>query len=218
MAVPDCEFGENGNFVFAGWYDGDEKFDFTAPLTKDVELVAKFNKAYYVTFDGSEPELVNEGSKLVAPVDPEKEADAQFYYEFDAWYLGDKKWDFETDTVSGKTDLVAKYNTTLRQYAVTFNGGSETYVDYGSKLTAPETPTKESDEEFNYEFDGWYDGEKKWDFENDTVTGDVNLTAKFNAVEKKHAKKGCNGSVTASVLSLLGLAFAVVAVAKKKED
>ena len=65
------------------------------------------------------------------------------------------------------------------EFTVTFDsdGGSsvdaQTVVE-GGKATEPTAPTKDG-----YTFDGWFDGETKWDFDNDTVTGNITLTAKW---------------------------------------
>ena len=70
--------------------------------------------------------------------------------------------------------------TAIKFYDVNFNsnGGSlvENLVDLeeGSKINAPAQPTKD-----NYTFLGWFNGEKEWDFANDTVISDVTLTAKW---------------------------------------
>ena len=54
------------------------------------------------------------------------------------------------------------------------------FVVIGSKLIAPsKDPEKQVDSLHEYAFDGWYNGETKWDFDNDIVTEDTVLTAKF---------------------------------------
>jgi len=70
---------------------------------------------------------------------------------------------------------------TALKFVVTFdNEGTRTtaIIDDGGKLTAPAAPTKEG-----YRFDGWYyannGGEAKWDFDTDTVTRAMTLTAKW---------------------------------------
>ena len=67
------------------------------------------------------------------------------------------------------------------KFIVTFdNEGTRTtaIIDNGAKLTAPAAPTKEG-----YRFDGWYydnnGGKAKWDFDKDTVTRAMTLTAKW---------------------------------------
>ena len=67
------------------------------------------------------------------------------------------------------------------KFIVTFdNEGTRTtaIIDDGDKLTAPAAPTKEG-----YRFGGWYydnnGGKAKWDFDTDTVTRAMTLTAKW---------------------------------------
>jgi hypothetical protein len=64
-------------------------------------------------------------------------------------------------------------------------------VDYvsttkGALLEKPVEPTKASDESANYIFDGWYVGNKKWDFANDLAFDGVELVAVFKAEYKKY--------------------------------
>lgn len=67
------------------------------------------------------------------------------------------------------------------KFIVTFdNEGTRTtaIIDNGAKLTAPAAPTKEG-----YRFGGWYydnnGGKAKWNFDTDTVTRAMTLTAKW---------------------------------------
>ena len=65
------------------------------------------------------------------------------------------------------------------KFTVRFNNKNATEYVLGSLIEQPADPTKESTKQKTYEFDGWYNGEEKWDFINDTVSSDVNLTAKY---------------------------------------
>ncbi len=70
--------------------------------------------------------------------------------------------------------------------------GQETSETYrlGDHIAAPETtPTKDSTKEYDYAFDGWYFGDKKWDFANDVVEGDTQLVAKFIATARTYTVK-----------------------------
>ena len=64
---------------------------------------------------------------------------------------------------------------------VTFDGQVVTaYV--GMTIPAdvvPANPTKENDESYTYTFDGWYNGETKWNIDSDVVAGDMALVSKF---------------------------------------
>ena len=121
------------------------------------------------------------GSKLTKPEsDPTKDMTVDKVYTFDGWYNGDTKWNFETDTVRGDTTLVAKFTDSDREYDVKFGEAATAKVAYGSKLTAPTEEPSETKEGYNVTFDGWYNGDKKWNFANDVVTGNLTLVAKFN--------------------------------------
>ena len=121
------------------------------------------------------------GSKLTKPeTDPTKDMTVDKVYTFDGWYNGDTKWNFETDTVRGDTTLVARFTDSAREYDVKFGEADAAKVAYGSKLTAPTEEPSETKEGYNVTFDGWYNGDKKWNFANDVVTGNLTLVAKFN--------------------------------------
>ena len=129
------------------------------------------------------------GEKLTKPEsDPTKDMTVDKVYTFDGWYNGDKKWDFETDTVQGDTTLVARFNESAREYDVKFGeDATATKAAYGNKLTKPESdPTKDMTVDKVYTFDGWYNGETKWNFDTDTVKGDVTLVAKFTETARKY--------------------------------
>lgn len=128
------------------------------------------------------------GEKLTKPEsDPTKDMTVDKVYTFGGWYNGDKKWDFETDTVQGDTTLVARFNESAREYDVKFGEADAAKVAYGNKLTKPETdPTKDMTVDKVYTFDGWYNGETKWNFDADTVKGDVTLVAKFTETARKY--------------------------------
>lgn len=80
---------------------------------------------------------------------------------------------------SCKNDGDAEVTETV-YYTVTFNsnGGSAVAsqkVAQGTKISLPALPTRE-----NYVFDKWTaSGGKDWDFDNDTVTSDITLTAQW---------------------------------------
>ena len=68
-------------------------------------------------------------------------------------------------------------------FTVTFDsdGGSAVNavtVKSGEKIPEPKSPVKATLEK-QYAFKGWYYQDKKWDFENDVVTENITLTAKW---------------------------------------
>ena len=85
-----------------------------------------------------------------------------------------------------------------QQFAVTFqtNGGTPVatqYVNEGEKVAKPEDPTRSG-----YEFAGWFSDEglsEKWDFEENSVSSDLTLYAKWTLViSDKPAGTGTSGS------------------------
>jgi hypothetical protein len=84
----------------------------------------------------------------------------------------DANGNYSTDTIR----VTVKGET---RYTVTFDGKNGAEYAYGDKIVKPEDPTKASTEKYQYAFDGWYNGDEKWDFEHDVVTEDVALVAKF---------------------------------------
>ena len=164
--------------TFGGWYtdedctDGNE-YNFTAPVTKDMTLTAKWTaNSYTITFDtdgGSEiaPITQDYGTQITAPADPTREG-----YTFMGW---DKA--IPATMPAGDMTLTAQWS--INRYTVTFDtdGGSEVAPitqNYGTDITAPADPTREG-----YTFMGW-------DKEIPTTmpAGDMTITAKWKDSEK----------------------------------
>ncbi len=74
-----------------------------------------------------------------------------------------------------------EFKDTYTGFSLKYTSGSSEQTEtvyYGDKIAAPENPSAEA----GYKFDGWYnrDYTQKWDFENNTVSGNINLFAKFS--------------------------------------
>lgn len=87
-------------------------------------------------------------------------------------------------------------------YTVTFNsnGGSEIQsqkVSAGSKINSPAEPTYD-----NYVFDEWTYGGKTWSFENDTVSGDMTLTAQWISADALFKYSPIENTLTACITGL----------------
>lgn len=74
-----------------------------------------------------------------------------------------------TINVHGKTSIAKIY----------YDDGEAIEVPIGSLLTPPPNPSSYREGDYDYIFDGWYFEGAKWDFENDTVQGDMHLYSRF---------------------------------------
>lgn len=177
-------------FAFAGW---DKQI---VAVTGDATYKATFNsvaKEYMVTFKNGD-QVLQQGkvaygeTPVYAGENPTKEATEQYEYTFNGW-------DPELAPVTGDATYQAQFAETLRQYQVSFDshGGSEVapvMVNYGEHVAAPTAPTKESDAEHFYFFDGWQLNGVAFDFENAVITGAITLDATWDAVSAtEHAHR-----------------------------
>lgn len=132
------------NHTFAGWYNGDEKFDFDADTTNApnvLELVAKWDINQYtvkfVSDHGNAPTSQNVPYNGTA-TDPGKlKAEG---YTFDGWYTDDTystEFDFNTP-ITGDTKVYAKWEKNAPVLPDTYElnvSGAFVYVD-GADVTA----------------------------------------------------------------------------------
>lgn len=89
-----------------------------------------------------------------------------------------------------------------------FMNGQEAYtyqVEEGSLIKAPETP-----ENRGLIFNGWYNGNEKWDFSKNKVTSDVTLTAKWKFSDSFY-NNDPNASVRAEGSNLRIMSFNILA-------
>lgn len=174
------------NHTFAGWYNGDEKFDFDADTTNApnvLNLVAKWDINQYtvkfVSDHGSFADQTIEHGKLIETdklTIPEVEG-----YTFDGWYADENRtieFDF-TKPITSNTTVYAKW--TAKDYEVSFvtehgNAPTSQNVPYNGTATDPGKLTEEG-----YTFIGWYTDDTystEFDF-TQPITGDTKVYAKW---------------------------------------
>lgn len=83
-------------------------------------------------------------------------------------------------------DITVTLTKAIKTFDVIIGEAAAVKYNYGSKITAPaEEPTKTKDG-YTVTFDGWYNGDTKWNFDTDTVKGNVTLVPKFNETARKY--------------------------------
>lgn len=174
------------NHTFAGWYNGDEKFDFDADTTNApnvLNLVAKWDiNQYTVKFVSEHGSFEDQTVEHGKPIDTGKltipDVDG---YTFGGWYTDDTydtEFDF-TQPITGDTKVYAKW--TAKDYEVSFiteHGKTPTSqnVKYNGTATNPGELTEDG-----YTFDGWYADEDRtieFDFTK-PITSNTTVYAKW---------------------------------------
>lgn len=134
------------NHTFAGWYNGDEKFDFDADTTKApnvLNLVAKWDiNKYTVQFVSDHGSFADQTIEHGKPIDTDKLTIPEVEgYTFDGWYADEAhktKFDFSTP-ITGDTKVYAKWEKNAPVLPDTYAlnvSGAFVYVD-GVDVTAP---------------------------------------------------------------------------------
>lgn len=172
------------NHTFAGWYNGDEKFDFDADTTNApnvLELVATWDiNKYTVKFVSEHGSFADQTIEHGKPIDTDKLTIPEVEgYTFDGWYAEDNtKFDF-TQPIKHNTTVYAKW--TANDYEVSFitehgNAPTSQNVKYNGTASDPGKLKEEG-----YTFIGWYADEAhktKFDFST-PITGDTKVYAKW---------------------------------------
>jgi len=186
---------EKLGYEFKGWFLGDTAYDFATKVTKNITLVAKWEKKEYkVIFDANggtptpEVQTVKYQETAIKPEDPTMTG-----HNFKGWQLNGADYDFATKVTDNIT-LVAKWE--KKEYKVTFdaNGGTPTpevqTVKYQETATRPENPTKD-----DYRFFRWLDKNgNEYDFAT-PVTENITLTAEWTQLFVVSFDTGDGGSL-----------------------
>lgn len=160
---------------FLGWYDSNNLYNFDTPVTKDLYLVAKFEKEVVkVEFNlnggsGIKERQIDAGKKLEKPEEPTK-----IGYKFLGWYLNNKEYNFDTPVTKNIT-LEAKWE--AKKY-VTINfdtqGGKQIkgqVIEINNTVTKPNDPEKAG-----YIFKYWALNGLQFDF-NTKINSNITLIA-----------------------------------------
>lgn len=174
------------NHTFAGWYNGDEKFDFDADTTNApnvLELVAKWDiNKYTVQFVSDHGSFKDQTIEHGKPIDTGKLTIPPVEgFTFDGWYTDENRtieFDF-TKPITSNTTVYAKW--TAKDYEVSFitehsDAPDSQNVPYNKTATNPGELTAEG-----YTFIGWYTDDTydtEFDF-TQPITGNTTVYAKW---------------------------------------
>lgn len=176
---------QKDGFKFDGWYLNGERFDFTTPISDNVELLASWIKetVYHTVQFFCDGVVVDskqiEDSKTVDFINLEDFSNKEFV----CWLLDGEEYDFSLPVIKD-IDLVAKWKDIEKsKFSVRFilqNGEPDLSfeIEENEYVKEPIAPIREG-----YIFNGWYLGEDEYDFSL-PITGELTLVAKWLEKEK----------------------------------
>jgi len=174
-------------FVFEGWFNGADEWIFTDNVTSNMILTAKWSEDtafwWIVTFDPDNGEPTWDSYILKSPPGPAARPlnPVKADYLFDGWYNGGTEWIF-TDNVTSNLTLTAEWSHDPEDWwIVTFdpNNGGSTWDDFVHTPAGPVAKPAPDPVSATYKFDGWFNGDSLWNFDNN-VTSNIVLTAKWS--------------------------------------
>lgn len=178
-------------YKFCGWYTDKETtqpYNFIIPVTSAFVLYAKWEaNTYTASYDANTSDPVSQmpnsqqkqyGVPLVLSANiPQREG-----YVFIGWNTlqdgsGTRYQPSDEYTINADVTLYAQWK--LAVCTVTFMADNKVYrvvqANYNSLLDEITPPHKDG-----YVFDGWYNSDKRWNFAQDRVTGNLTLNAVFS--------------------------------------
>ncbi len=176
-------------YTFKGWLNNGVAYDFSNPITEDMNLIAKWEINHYtITFDSNNgsvvaSQTVDYNNKVSRP-----EAPTRTGYTFKKWLLNNSEYNFNTP-VTGNINLTADW--IVNKYTVTLNSNngsavSNQTVDYNTVISSPVTTRT------GYTFKGWLKDGVAYDF-NNPITEDMNLIADWDINVYTVTFDACNG-------------------------
>ena len=166
------------SYSFAGWFSGDKQFRPGNTAIADITYTAKFNTEYTQTYS-TVTKLLASLATAQTPVDKHVALDnmtAEFE-KLTATEIADMK--AEGVSFALYEEMLLKIYTVEFTYENEILGTAELYE--GETIIAPKTPEKSGNSVKSYRFDGWYNGEEKFEA-GMTAVADATFSAKFTAV------------------------------------
>lgn len=189
-----------GGYSFTGWvanqtvYDGETPktagealtaggtyaLTATTTFTAQWALIADFDVKFFQGYGDpdvqiGETQSISTGGHAVAPADPTRTGFAFLGWSTDGTEANIV--DVATYAISAATNFTAMWKAV---WTVTFDGAGNVIVEDGEAVASPDSPTQAGKV-----FQGWYNGESKYDF-SAAVTGNLALTSKWADADPNH--------------------------------
>lgn len=164
------------SYTFVGWDNSFENIkQNTAVNAKYVEQVRMYDVNFWVDNKCIKSVNVPYGSSVEQPAQPLKDPNDGFTYEF----IG---WDVAFNNITSNLDVHASFRQISHTYTVEYVNWEGSLLDTqqvesGQKaIYGGETPTRTSNDKYDYIFTGWSDEDKL-----DPITRNITVTARFKA-------------------------------------
>ncbi len=184
-------------YTFDGWYKGDEKMDVIPNGSiGDIELTAKWSIiTYTITYENIKKDAINPNKSEYTVEDEVSLTDLSVDgYVFNGWYKGNNKVTEISKGSIGNIELTAKWETI--EYTITYKNTKDAVNINKTTYTIEDSAIILSDISVDgYTFDGWYKGDEKMDVIPNGSIGDIELTAKWQAIEYTITYKNTKGAV-----------------------
>lgn len=172
-------------YSFVGWYNNDQLVTLPTKFDADTTLSPKFEiNIYKFTFlvDGVEVSSgeLEYGSEIEYPKNPRKETSEGVEYTF-------KGWDNDATIITKDEIFNAVFESNKLKYLCIFYDGNDNILkqeslEYGDKINYPENVTKNSSQQYSYEFIGW-------DKSDEFITDNIVISPIFKEVLNKYTYK-----------------------------
>jgi len=180
---------EKKGYKFKGWYkdnDLDKPFDFNTVIEGNITLKAvyeieKYTVVWKIVYEDKTERILETDTNVPYGTMPTYNEKTPTMDDTAEWKYTFAGWNEQLVPVTENAAYTAKFTKTKQTYLVNFHSTYGTVpsvnLNYGEKVTKPEL-TQEG-----YTLVGWFynDGgaEKEWLFDQNTVTGPLELTAKW---------------------------------------
>lgn len=174
--------------TFIGWFLNGEEIKMPYAFGENATVIAKYEANIYKYQFLVDGEVIKQGevaygTEIEYPENPVKNATDKESFVFAGW-------DNDAKVLKKDETFNAIFTSTLKEYTYIFEKEDGEVIktitaQYGATIEYPENPTKESTEEYDFQFVGW-------DNSDEVLTKNVVFKPIFNGVKKEYTYKFLN--------------------------